>query len=56
MRQSEQSRKRARRGRADGEIVTIIGWAFAGLAAFGGVAFLVKMAYWQPDKKKRRRR
>lgn len=29
----------------------MIGWAFAAIAAFGGVAFLVKMAYWQPRKR-----
>ena len=36
------------------EIVTIIGFGFAGVAALGGVAFLVKMAYWQPKKRRRR--
>ena len=35
--------------------IAVIGWAFAALAAVGGVVFLVKMAYWQPDKKRRRR-
>jgi len=29
----------------NGETVTIIGWVFAGLFAFGGVAFLAWMAY-----------
>ncbi len=31
-----------------------IGWAFAAFAAVGGVLFLVKMAYWKPEKKRRR--
>ena len=41
----------------DGEtqVVTIIGLGFAGVAAFGGVAFLVKMAYWQPEKRSSRK-
>jgi len=40
------------RGYRNGEIVAI-GWALAALAAVGGVAFLVKMAYWKPKKRKR---
>ncbi len=42
---------RWRRYRApDGEILVIIGWGFAAVAAISGVAFLVKMAYWKPTK------
>jgi len=39
-------------------VVIEIGWALAAFAAVGGVAFLVKMAYWKPDKRlaERRRR
>lgn len=32
----------------------VIGWAFAGFAAFGGVAFLTYMAYRTPKKQRRR--
>lgn len=44
--------------------IVVIGWAFAGIAAVGGVAFLVKMALRKPKRRtaqdlmhgKRRRR
>ncbi len=39
-----------------GEIVVYIGWGFAAVMAFGGVAFLAKMAYWKPEKKRRSRK
>jgi hypothetical protein len=39
------------RRRTDGEIVVIIGWGFAGVAAVGGVAFLTKMALRKPKRR-----
>ena len=38
------------------EIILIIGWVFAGGAAFGGVAFLAVMAYGGREEQERRRR